>query len=95
MILLNAFCGGNDKKDGNRKYLTIRGSSTFWSKKKHGNNSYTKQQIKFLVSHLIKETYFQVGNLLFKQCIGSPMGIHPALHLYAYEYKFIKTLMRP
>ena len=94
-----AFCGGNDKKDGNRKYLTIRGSSTFWSKKKHGNNSYTKQQIKFLVSHLIKETYFQVGNLLFKQRIGIPMGIDPApfwanLHLYAYEYKFIKTLMR-
>ena len=93
-----AFCGGNDKKDGNRKYLTVKKSSTFWSKKKHGTNSFTKQQIKLLVLHLIKETYFQVGNLLFKQCIGIPMGIDPApfwanLHLYAYEYKFIKTLM--
>ena len=27
------FEGGNDKKDGNRKYLTVRGSSVFWSKK--------------------------------------------------------------
>ena len=94
-----AFNGGNEKKDGNRKYLTVINSSTFWSKKKRGKNSFTKQQIKLLVSHLIKETYFQVGNLLFKQCIGIPMGIDPApfwanLHLYAYEYKFIKTLMR-
>ena len=93
-----AFNGGNDKKDGNRKYLTIRGSSTFWSKKKYGNNSFTKQQIKFLTAHLIKETYFQVGNLLFKQCVGIPMGIDPApfwanLHLYSYEYEFITNLM--
>ena len=28
-----AFSGGNQKKDGNRKYLTVRGSSTFWTKK--------------------------------------------------------------
>ena len=94
-----AFNGGNEKKDGNRKYLTVINSSTFWSKKKRGKNSFTKQQIKLLISHLIKETYFQVGNLLLKQCIGIPMGIDPApfwanLHLYAYEYKFIKTLMR-
>ena len=39
------FEGGNDKKDGNRKYLTVRGSSVFWSKKKHGKTSFTKQQI--------------------------------------------------
>ena len=94
-----AFRGGNEKKDGNRKYLTVINSSTFWSKKKHGKNSFTKQQIKLLVSHLIKETYFQVGNLLFKQCIGIPMGIDPApfwanLHLDTYECKYISTLMR-
>ena len=93
-----AFCGGNVKKDGNRKYLTVTKFSTFWSKTKHGNNSFTKQQIKLIVKHLIKETYFQIGNLLFRQCIGIPMGIDPApfwanLHLYAYEYKFIKHLM--
>ena len=94
-----AFKGGNVGKDGNRKYLTVTSYSTFWSKKKKGKNSFTKQQIKLLVSHLIKETYFQIGNLLFKQCIGIPMGIDPApfwanLHLYIYEYRFIKSLMR-
>ena len=94
-----AFNGGNDKKDGNRKYITVLNSSTFWSKKKRGKNSFTRQQVKLLVTHLVKETYFQVGNLLLKQCIGIPMGIDPApfwanLYLYSYEYKYIKLLMR-
>jgi hypothetical protein len=93
-----AFQGGNKKKDGNRKFITVTKFSTFWSKKKKGNNSFTKPQIKLLVAHLIKVTYFQIGNLLFKQCIGIPMGIDPApfwanLHLYKYEYDFIKSLM--
>ena len=92
------FNGGNQKKDGNRKYLTVRGASTFWTKKKHGKNSFSKPQIRLITSHLIKETYFQVGNLLFKQCIGIPMGIDPApfwanLHLYSYECSFITRLM--
>ena len=98
-IIEFAFKGGNEKKDGNRKYLTISGRSAFWSKKKKGKNSFTKGEIKSLVSHLIRETYFQVGNLMLKQCIGIPMGIDPApfwanLHLYSYEYKFIKSLMK-
>ena len=94
-----AFKGGNKKKDGNRKYLTIRGSSAFWTKKKHGKNSFTLKQIKEITTHLIKETYFEIGNLLFKQCIGIPMGIDPApfwanLHLYSYECSFITNLMK-
>lgn len=92
------FQGGNHEKDGNRKYLTVQGSSVFWTKKKHGKSSFTKQQIKLLTAHLIKETYFQVGNLLFHQCIGIPMGIDPApfwanLHLYSYECDFITSLI--
>ena len=94
-----AFNGGNQKKDGNRKYLTVHGSSTFWTRTKHGQHSYTRAQIKLLTSHLIKETYFQVGNLMFKQCIGIPMGIDPApfwanLHLYSYECAFMTNLMK-
>ena len=93
-----AFQGGKGKKDGNRKYLTVCGRSAFWSKYKKGKNSFTKQQIKILTRHLIKETYFKVGNLLFNQCIGIPMGIDPApfwanLHLYSYECDFITSLI--
>ena len=94
-----AFKGGNERKDGNRKYLTVSGRTAYWSKKKKGKNSFTKGDIKLLLSHLIKETYFQIGNLLFRQCIGIPMGIDPApfwanLYLYSYEYKFIKNLIK-
>ena len=93
-----AFSGGNKKKDGNRKYLTVRGSSTFWTKTKHGKDSFSRAEIKLLTIHLIKETYFTIGNLLFKQIIGIPMGIDPApfwanLHLYSYECRFITALM--
>ena len=94
-----AFSGGNTKKDGNRKFLTIKGKSVFWTKKKHGKNSMSKQDIKTLTSHLIKETYFKIGNKLFHQVIGIPMGIDPApfwanLHLYSYECDFITSLMK-
>ena len=94
----------NAKKDGNRKYLTVRNYATFWTKKKHDLNSFTTQQIKLLISHLIEETYFQVSNLLLNQCISIPMGIDPVpywanLHLYAYEYKlnslFLILLRKP
>ena len=93
-----AFKGGK-KKAEYRKYITVTKYATFFTKKKRaGENSFTKQEVKQLVSHLIKETYFEIGNLLFKQCIGIPMGIDPApfwanLHLYAYEYKFMTTMM--
>ena len=40
-----------------------------------------------------------IGDKLFHQCIGIPMGIDPApfwanLHLYSYECEFITSLMR-
>ena len=94
-----AFSGGNVKKDGNRRFLTINGKSAYWTRKSHGKNSLNKNQVKALTSHLIKETYFKIGNKLFHQVIGIPMGIDPApfwanLHLYSYECEFITSLIR-
>ena len=92
------FNGGKGKKDGNRTYLTVCGKSCFFTKKKHGKNSFTKQQIKSFTKHLITQTYFTIGNLLFRQCIGIPMGIDPApfwanLYLYYYEAKYVTSLI--
>ena len=42
-----AFQGGNQKKDGNRKYLTVRGTSAFWTKTKHGKNSLLSLKLSF------------------------------------------------
>ena len=94
-----AFSGGNSKKDGNRRFLTVKGKSAYWTRKSHGKCSFSREKIKQLTYFLIKETYFMIGNRLFHQCIGLPMGIDPApfwanLHLYSYECKFITNLMR-
>ena len=73
-----AFNGGRKTADGNRKYLTVLGKNCFFSRYKHKGNSYTLNQVKMMIHHLISETYFTVGNTLFRQSIGIPMGIDPA-----------------
>ena len=93
------FNGGRKTTSGNRKYLTVLGKQCFFSRYKHGENSFTKNDIKMLVKHLISETYFQVGNKLFRQCIGIPMGIDPApfwanLYLFFYESEYITNLIK-
>ena len=67
--------------------------------KSKGHNSFTRNKIKFLVTHLIKECYFQFANLVLKQSIGIPMGIDPAphwanLYLYSYEEAHVSNLMK-
>ena len=93
------FNGGRKTVDGNRKYLTVSSKLCYFSRKKHGNKSFTCNQIKMLVEHLITETFFNVGNLLFRQCIGIPMGIDPApfwanLYLYHYENAYVTKLIK-
>ena len=95
------FNGGRKTADGNRKYLTVLGKNCFFSRYKHkrNKNSYTMDQVKMMVHHLISQTYFTVGNTLFRQRIGIPMGIDPApfwanLYLYHYENLFVTKLIR-
>lgn len=69
-----------------------------WAKK-HVCNSYTKQKIKIMINHLIKEYYLMVGNLMLLQCVGIPMGIGPAPfwdNFYMYDYKadFISSIIK-
>ena len=47
-----------------------------------------------LLHHLISETFYTVGNLLFRQCIGIPIRIDPApfwANLYLYHYENLRT----
>ena len=94
-----AFNGGKFKSKGSRKYLTVFNNYSYWTKKSHGHNSFTRSKIKILVTHLIKECYFQFTNLVLRQGIGIPMGIDPAphwanLYLYSYEEKHVSSLMK-
>ena len=92
------FDGKNLRSDMKKKYLTITEKTSYWSNNR-AQNSFTKQNIKDLVSHLIKNCFFQFGNLVFVQKIGIPMGIDPApfwanLYLHHYEEKYIKDLIK-
>ena len=52
-----------------------------------------------MVDHLVTQSFFMLGNLVFLQNIGIPMGIDPApfwanLYLYHYESEFITRLSK-
>jgi len=94
-----AFNGGKFKRNGNRKFLTLFSNSSYWTKKSHGLISFSKNKIKRLLTHLIKQCHFQFANLVLKQVIGIPMGIDPApfwanLYLHYYEDKHVSTIMK-
>ena len=94
-----AFNGGKFKKKGNRKFLTVFSNYSYWTNKSQGHNSFSRNKIKQLITHLIKQCYFQFANLVLRQVIGIPMGIDPApfwanLYLYWYEQKHVSSLMK-
>ena len=60
--------------------------------------SFSKNTLKTAVRYLIENCFFSVGDRVFKQAIGIPMGIDPApfwanLFLYTYEESFISSLI--
>ena len=74
--------------------------TTYWSNiastKDHNvTENELVQQIKFLIENI----YIQVGNRIFRQTIGIPMGTDCApilanLFLFHYEYKFMKEKLK-
>ena len=85
-------------KGGQKKYLAFSGKYAFWTKNKETQH-FTQTTLKVAVKHLILSCYFVVGNMLFIQGIGIPMGIDPApfwanIYLYTYESKYIDNLTK-
>ena len=83
---------------GSKKYLKFNDKYAYWSSK-GGGLHFTKESLKVAVKHLILSCYFKVGNKLFRQTIGMPMGIDPApfwanIYLYNYEAKYITGLVK-
>ena len=80
------------------KKIGFSKSSVYWTTKGVGNRSFTQGSLIEAVSVLIEQCYFTVGNLVFKQDIGIPMGIDPApfwanLFLYYFESKYVQLLI--
>ena len=62
---------------------------------KEGQIRLSKKQVKNAISYLLDNCYFSIGENIFKQVVGIPMGSDPApfmanLFLYYYESKFLK-----
>ena len=81
---------------GVKKLVRVCSHSAFWTDAAH-QHAFTKDSIKQALHYLMHNCFFSVGNLLFRQAIGIPMGSDPApfmanLFLFYYENKFIKSL---
>ena len=81
---------------GKCKYIIVNESNAYWANKITNKKItyFTKSSLKDVISLLIQESYFKVGNKILLQKIGIPMGIDPApfwanLYLHRYEYKFM------
>ena len=58
-----------------------------------------KNTIKEGIKYLLENCYFTIGNTIFRQIIGIPMGTDPApfmtdLYLYKYESGYLKRLKK-
>ena len=58
-----------------------------------------KNELLELLTYLVDNTFIVVGNRIYRQCIGIPMGIDCApllanLFLFYYEYAYMKGLMK-
>ena len=98
--LIESICDAIDFafKGGNKKYLAYTGKNAFWTTNKEKQH-FTQTTLKVAVKHLILSCYFVIGNMLFIQTIGMPMGIDPApfwanIYLYTYESKYITNLTK-
>ena len=82
-----------------RKYLSVTKSGANWvTGKRSVKQLYDAEKVKSVLEYLvINNSYFLVGNTLFRQIIGIPMGSDPApflanLYLSFYETQWIKSL---
>ena len=76
------------------KYLIVQGNGTaYWSNTMSTrDHSITKDQLVKQIKFLVENIYIQVGDKIFRQTIGIPMGTDCApllanLFLFYYEYK--------
>lgn len=83
-----------------RQYMSVIQSGTNWvTGKRSVKQLYDADKGKNVISYLINNSVFLVGNTLFRQIIGIPMGSDPApffanLFLSFYETQWIKSLKR-
>ena len=87
-------------KGGISKGVYVHKTDAYWRKpSKDSKDPYTMEDIKSVLEYVIDNAFFQVGDKVFRQIIGIPMGSDPApfianLFLYVYENRFMTNLKK-
>jgi len=82
------------------KFIKIHKDTASWTKNINKSGmSFSCDDVINLMSWLIDNTYVTIGDKVFKQCIGIPMGTDCApylanLFLYSYEFDFMNKLLK-
>lgn len=87
-------------KGGISKGVYVHKTDAYWRKpSKDSKDPYTMEDIISVLNYVIDNAFFQVGDKVFRQIIGIPMGSDPApfianLFLYIYENRFMTNLKK-
>ena len=86
-------------KNGSRRYkhLVVSEDGTFSTNEEaSAGKNYDKTFICQMTDFLIDNIYIKIGNHLFRQCIGIPMGkpLLANLFLYSYEVELLRSLKK-
>ena len=82
------------------KHLVVNGDRTFFTNEEtSAGKKYDETLICQMIDFLIDNNYIKIGNHLFRQCIGIPMGTNFApllanLFLYPYEVEFLRSQIK-
>ena len=81
-------------------YISVYESSFAWVKKPRENTfRFNEHLLIDTIDFILDNSYFSMGNLIFRQIIGVPIGVDPGpyianLTLWYYENKYVDTLYK-
>ena len=85
---------------GTKEFISVTQSGARWVNKPSSKGvTFSKQTFKKAVRYVMNNCFFTLGNCIFRQVIGIPMGSDPApfmanLFLYFYEAKYVNELKK-
>ena len=78
-------------------FLVVRSNGkVVWSDVPSTRQSLTEEKLVSYVEYLIDSIYVNLGNGVYRQCVGIPMcaPLLPNLFLFFYEYRYMKGLIK-
>ena len=85
-------------KGGTNQYIRVSNNFATWNNSQKGD-VFSKLRVFRLIDLVVDYSYFKMGNRIFRQQIGIPMGIDPApqmanLYLHYYESGYMEQLAK-